>query len=92
MLSLSSATELLEREFARQRSSACKECRVPAPFWSPAPEGVAGLWFLPALAPCAHGCHTLVARIWVELTNLHDIEYSPPPSPTRKAKRGVKVD
>ena len=88
---LSSATELLAKEFARQRSPECRACSVPEPFWSPAPEGTAGLWFLKALAPCPHGCQTLVARIWVELTNLHDIEYSPPRTPARKPRRELKV-
>ena len=91
MLSLSSATALLEREFARQRTHACLECRVPAPFWAPAPHGMAGLWFLKALAPCPHGCHSLVARIWVELTNVYDIEYSPARSATPKPRRDLKA-
>lgn len=86
VLPLSSATELLEKEFGQQRSPDCHICVVPKLFWGPAPAGIGGLWYLKALPPCMHGCHTIVARIWVGITNLHDIEYSPP-RPTGKTRR-----
>ena len=60
-------------------------------FWGPAPQGFAGLWYLKALAPCKHGCHTLVAAIWVEVTARHDIE-SVPVRPQRRVRRELKSE
>jgi len=90
-LSLSAATQLLAMEFARQKSPDCRACSVPMLFWGPAPEGLRGLWYLKALAPCAHGCNSLVAQIWVEITDRHDIEHAPDNSPTRRHSRALKV-
>ena len=91
LLSLASATQLLAKEFARQRSPECGTCFVPKPFWGPAPEGMTGLWYLRALEPCVHGCHTLVARIWVDITSAHDIAYAPLHHRAPRARRQMKA-
>jgi hypothetical protein len=90
-LSVSAATKLLATEFARQRAPGCRTCTVPMLYWGPSPEGTTGLWYLKALSHCTHGCHTLVAKIWVEITDQHEIENAPDHSPSRRQVRPMKV-
>ena len=84
LLTLPAATQLLAKEFARKRAPECRTCTLPTPFWGPAPEDKAGLWYLRTLEPCVHGCHKVVAQIWAEITTLHAIEHAPLP---RQANR-----
>lgn len=45
---------LLIREFARLKSPDCTQCRVPLPFWGPAP-GNSAYWYMPSPRVCIHG-------------------------------------
>jgi hypothetical protein len=81
---------LLIREFDRLRPSACtRSCRVPLPFWGPAP-GVEGVyWFMKTPQSCPHGCHQLVAELWANLTTEYRI--APPQKEKAVWRHGIRI-
>lgn len=68
----------LVREFEKARTSECSTCRVPKPFWGPAPgPGSSGYWYLQTPNKCPAGCREVLARVWAQITTEYDIA---PPS------------
>lgn len=58
---------LLIREFARLKSPDCTQCRVPLPFWGPAP-GNSAYWYMPSPHVCSYGCGQMLTELWARLT------------------------
>jgi hypothetical protein len=67
---------LLIREFALVKDPECKTCRVPLPYWGPAPGHLTGYWFMETPQACAYGCRQSLAVLWARLTTEYKI--SPP--------------
>jgi hypothetical protein len=67
---------LLIREFALIKDPECKTCRVPLPYWGPAPGHLTGYWYIEAAQMCAYGCRQSLALLWARLTTEYRI--SPP--------------
>ena len=60
---------LLIREFARLKPGGCTlGCRVPLPFWGPAPGSQAVYWYMATPQPCPYGCSQLLTELWARLT------------------------
>jgi len=65
---------LLIREFDRLKSPACtRACRVPLPFWGPAPGNHDVYWYMQTPVPCPDGCSQLLAGLWAKLTTEYKI-------------------
>jgi hypothetical protein len=67
---------LLIKEFDRLKSPGCtRACRVPLPFWGPAPGNQDDVyWYMQTPAPCPQGCSHLLAQLWAKLTTESKIE------------------
>ena len=80
---------LLIREFARLKSPDCvSPCRVPLPFWGPAP-GSDGYWYMETPPSCPHGCNRVLAVLWAKLTT--EYKLAPPDKEQAKWKQGVRM-
>jgi hypothetical protein len=80
---------LLIREFARVKPAECTRCRVPLPFWGPAPGKEAVYWYMQAPAACPHGCGQLLAKLWAKLTTEYKI--APPEKESVQWEHGIRV-
>jgi hypothetical protein len=67
---------LLIREFALVKDPECMACRVPLPYWGPAPGHLTGYWYMEAPKACAYGCRQSLAMLWARLTT--EFKISPP--------------
>lgn len=81
---------LLIREFARLKApdGTCN-CRVPLPFWGPAPGTDAGYWYMETPRACPHGCARVLAVLWAKLTSEYKV--APPEKEQVLWKHGVRV-
>jgi hypothetical protein len=70
---------ILDREFKRLRSPACKTCAVPLPYWRKPPDDVSANWFIGTPTTCEHGCHCLIMELLAELWTHYDVGRTPTP-------------
>ena len=80
---------LLIREFTRLKAPQCALCRVPLPFWGPAPGNQAVYWYMQAPRACAHGCGQLLSELWARLTTEYRI--APPEKEQVSWRHGVRA-
>jgi hypothetical protein len=81
---------LLIREFARLRPADCKAaCRVPLPFWGPAPNNQEVYWYMETPKPCASGCSQLLAELWAKVTT--EFRIAAPEQETVLWKHGMRT-
>ena len=81
---------LLINEFERLRHPGCtRSCRVPLPFWGPAPGGQSVYWYMPPPPSCPSGCGRLIAGLWADLTTEYMI--AAPEKETAIWKHGIRV-
>jgi hypothetical protein len=80
---------LLIREFARLKSPECTHCRVPLPFWGPAPGNQAGYWYMETPRACPYECGQLLAALWARLTTEYQI--APPEAEQVYRKHGARA-
>lgn len=80
---------LLIREFARLKTSQCTLCRIPLPFWGPAPGSQAGYWYMQAPKACPHGCGQVMSELWARLTTEYRI--APPEKERVHWRHGVRA-
>ena len=69
---------ILDREFKRKRSSHCKTCTVPLPYYQRPPDDVSANWFIGQPVHCRFGCHIVIAELLAELWTRYDIDRTPP--------------
>jgi hypothetical protein len=81
---------LLIREFARLKPPECTRCRVPLPFWGPAPGNQAVYWYMPTPRACPYGCGQLLAELWARLTTEYKI--APPEKEQVRWERGARTE
>ena len=68
---------LLYREFRAVRNPACRECRMPLPFYrEPADEFTAN-WHIGMPRRCEHGCHLVIAEILARMWTRYDLKLRP---------------
>lgn len=79
---------LLIREFARLKPKDCTQCRVPLPFWGPAP-GNSAYWYMPSPPVCSRGCGQILTEVWARLTTEYKI--APPEKAQHHWKHGVRT-
>jgi hypothetical protein len=80
---------LLIREFDRVRPAECsRSCRVPLPFWGPAPGGQSVYWYMTPPPPCPYGCSRLIAELWAKLTTEYKV--APPEKEQILWKNGMR--
>ena len=79
---------LLIREFARLKPPQCTRCRVPLPFWGPAPGQGQVYWYMQTPQACPYGCGQLLAELWARLTTEYTI--APPEKEEVSWKHGVR--
>jgi hypothetical protein len=80
---------LLIREFARVKPPECtRSCRVPLPFWGPAPGGQGVYWYMTPPPACPYGCGKLIASLWANLTTEYRI--APPEQEKVVWRHGVR--
>ena len=65
---------LLDREFRNLKPKACRECRVPLPFWRTPPDEVSANWNIGTPTSCPEGCHVVIAEMLTRLWSRYDIE------------------
>jgi hypothetical protein len=65
---------ILDREFKTLRPAACKNCRMPLPYWREPPDEVSANWHIGQPQDCPHGCHLVVAELLARLWTRYDIE------------------
>jgi len=83
------AFALLIEEFARLKSPQCTQCRVPLPFWGPAPNDARGYWYMPTPQACSHGCSKAMLELWARFNDEYQV--SPPEKKHVEWLRGVRV-
>jgi hypothetical protein len=80
---------LLIREFARLKSPQCMQCRVPLPFWGPAPGNQAVFWYMQTPRACPHGCAQVLAVLWAKFTTEYNI--APPEKEIVRWEHGMRT-
>jgi hypothetical protein len=81
---------LLIGEFDRIKPAGCtRSCRVPLPFWGPAPGSQSVYWFMAPPPACPSGCGKLITELWARLTTEYRI--APPEKETVLWKHGSRV-
>ena len=65
---------LLDREFKKLQPKACRNCRVPLPFWRRPPDDVSANWNIGTPTDCPEGCHVVIAEMLTRLWSRYDIE------------------
>ena len=65
---------ILDGEFRKLRSPACKRCTMPLPYWRRPPDDVSANWHIGQPIECPHGCHLVVAELLTRLWTRYDIE------------------
>ena len=65
---------IFDREFKSLRPAACKNCRVPLPYWRAPPDDVSANWHIGQPQDCPYGCHLVVAELLARLWTRYDIE------------------
>ena len=71
-----SAAELytiLDVEFRKSRPKACRQCRMPMPYWRTPPDDVSANWHIGTPAECPHGCHLAIAELLARMWTLYDV-------------------
>jgi hypothetical protein len=71
-----SSEEMLKRlagQFEKARPAACGKCVVPKTFWGPSAGPGTGYWYMEKPAHCGHGCDSILAKLWADMTSEHQI-------------------
>lgn len=65
---------VLDREFNKLRSAACRKCRAPMPYWRVPPDEVSANWNIGTPGVCPYGCHLVIAELLTRLWSRYDLE------------------
>ena len=65
---------ILDREFRELKSSNCKTCRMPLPFYRTPPDDVSANWSVGTPPPCPGGCHLVIAELVTRMWTKYDLE------------------
>ena len=65
---------ILDREFRKERASACKACKMPLPYRITRANTEASNWLIGTPDQCPEGCHTVIAELAVRLMAKYDLE------------------
>ena len=68
---------ILDREFKRLRSPACRTCTVPLPYWQRPPDDVSANWFIGTPKECPNGCHLVIAELLTKHWTQYDMDRTP---------------
>ena len=65
---------ILDREFKTLRPAACKNCRIPLPFYRRPPDDVSANWNVGTPLECPQNCHVVIAELLTRLWTRYDME------------------
>jgi hypothetical protein len=74
VVSASRLYSVLEREFQAARPDACRDCRIPLPYWHRPPDEVSANWSFGTPSHCRHGCHVIMAELLARLWTLYELQ------------------